>query len=316
MNISEMSRFEKIFYQSKVILTEGAFVERFKAEFHVKLDPNLNHAGFIYTNPEILEMLYKQYIDIGQKHQLPILVMTPTRKVNFDSLKKSAFHDRDLIHDSCAFVNKIKDSYGHYSPKIMLGGFLGCKGDAYSSKGSLDREESYHFHKIQTNQFAKENIDFLFAGIMPEINEAIGMARAIAETQLPYIISFMIRKDGCLIDGTSISDAIQMIDNMVDPKPICYMANCVHPANLRLALTNERNQNRSELARFQGIQANASALSPEELNNCTILHKGDYTEMVEKMLWLHNQFNLRIFGGCCGTNDQFLDHLAIEMIRT
>jgi len=48
------------------------------------------------------------------------------------------------------------------------------------------------------------------------------MARAMAESNLPYIISFMVRKDGCLLDGTFISNAIEIIDNTVSPQPICY----------------------------------------------------------------------------------------------
>ncbi|NJO91665.1 MAG: hypothetical protein HC831_23905 [Chloroflexia bacterium] len=58
------------------------------------------------------------------------------------------------------------------------------------------------------------------AGIMPEINEAIGLAKAMAETQLPYVISFMIRKDGRLLDGTLLFEAIEIIDKQVHPAPV------------------------------------------------------------------------------------------------
>ena len=41
------------------------------------------------------------------------------------------------------------------------------------------------------------------------------MALAMSETNIPYIISFMLRKDGCLIDGTPIYKAIEiMIEEM------------------------------------------------------------------------------------------------------
>ncbi|MDP4184920.1 MAG: hypothetical protein Q8862_07135 [Bacteroidota bacterium] len=89
-----MLKFEKIYRDSKIILTEGALVERLKAEFNVEVDNYINHAGLIYTNPDLLAMLYKQYIDIAQKYSLLIMLMTPTRKVNFDSLKKSNFRGK------------------------------------------------------------------------------------------------------------------------------------------------------------------------------------------------------------------------------
>jgi len=305
--------FKEIYEKSKIILTEGAIVERLKAEFNLKMNNYINHAGVIYSNPEILELIYRQYADIALNHNLPIMLMTPTRRVNAMSIKESGFHNQNIIADNCRFLNKIKNSYTSYSSKILIGGQLGCKGDAYSCKNALTIEESFRFHKNQTIQYRQENIDFLFAGIMPEINEALGMAMAMAETEIPYIISFMIRNDGCLIDGTPIFKAIEMIDNQVNQKPICYMTNCVHPTNLRLALNDDLNKNKTQLKRFMGIQANASILSPEELNHSNKLHLGDFNIMIDEMLTLQKHFNLKIFGGCCGTNDKFIDDLAAKL---
>jgi len=182
-----------------------------------------------------------------------------------------------------------------------------------SGEKILGVEASYTFHQRQTKQFQKEKIDFLFAGIMPEINETIGMAHAMAETNIPYIISFMLKKDGCLMDGTPLSDAIRIIDEQVVPKPIVYMANCIHPANLIEALNNDKNKVSSQLKRFSGIQANASMLSPEELNHCNTLQQGDFDKMTDDMCFLQQHFDFKIFGGCCGTNDEYLDMLAVKV---
>jgi S-methylmethionine-dependent homocysteine/selenocysteine methylase len=274
------------------------------------MDVAINHAGLIYNEPHTLELLYRQYIDIGEKHNIPIMIMTPTRRVNSESIKDSYFRDKNIIRNSCAFLNKIKDGYDGYAKNILIGGLLGCKGDAYCGKEILDSRESYSFHKHQTIQFPKEKVDFLFAGIMPEINEAIGMAKAMAETNIPYIISFMIRNDGCLLDGTPISEAIIKIDKHVIPKPICFMCNCVHPTNLIKALSHGKNSGRSQLRRMMGIQANASILSPDELNNYHGLQQDDFSNLVDEMHFLQQHFHFKIFGGCCGTNDVFINHLC------
>ncbi|WP_461641784.1 homocysteine S-methyltransferase family protein [Labilibaculum euxinus] len=306
--------FEKLFHNSDVLLTEGALVERLRDEFDVEFDKHINHAGVLYTNPDALECLYKQYVDIGDKYKLPIMLMTPTRKVNFESVKESCFSDKDIIGDSCAFLNKIKNQYPDGAESIMIGGLLGCKGDAYGSEIVLGIDEAYRFHRRQTLQFAKEEVDYLFAGIMPEINEALGMARAMADSQIPYIISFMIKKNGCLLDGTPISEAIRLIDKETNVKPLCYMTNCVHSTNVRQALANEVNDKDILLKRFKGIQANSSVLSPEELNNCGILQQGDFVGMVDEMQLLYREFDFKIFGGCCGTNDKFIDQLSAMLI--
>lgn len=305
--------FETIFRESEIILTEGALVERLKAEFSLKMDRAINHAGFIYKHPDILETLYNQYITVGVKHDLPVMVMTPTRKVNSESLRESECKDRNVIRDSCAFLNKIRDKYETFSEKILIGGLLGCKGDAYSGEKVLNTNEAYHFHKQQTSQFSGNGIDFLFAGIMPEINEAIGMAQAMAETGMPYIISFMIQKDGCLLDGTALSEAIRVLDERVNPKPVCYMTNCIHPANLIEALMTDKNKNSIWINRFKGIQANASPLSCDDLNGCNVLQQDDFENIADKMVYLKKQSGLKIFGGCCGTDAIFMELLATKL---
>lgn len=305
--------FEEIYKKSEVILTEGAIFERLKNELNAALDSSINHAGLIYTNLEAIESLYRQYIDVSQKFDLPIMIMTPTRKVNKESIKRSTFTGKNLIHDSCYFLKRIKESYSDYSEKILIGGLLGCKGDAYSGVKVLEIKNAYSFHQLQTSQFEKENVDFLFAGIMPEINETIGMAKAMAETSIPYIISFMLRNDGCLMDGTVLTKAIEMIDNEVSPNPICYMTNCIHPTNLIQAINHEKNKNSQFLKRFKGIQSNASILSPEELNNCNTLRQDDFNNIIDEMCLLQNQFEFKIFGGCCGTNDKFIKSLSEKM---
>jgi S-methylmethionine-dependent homocysteine/selenocysteine methylase len=307
-------RFENVINNSDLILTEGALVERLKSEYNLSMDASINHAGLIYTAPEALETIYRQYIEIGKKYNLPIMIMTPTRRVNHVSLETSQFSDKQIIEDSCSFLNKIKSSYDEYSKKVLIGGLLGCRGDAYSGAKVLNINEAYTFHKQQTIQFKNQKVDYLFAGIMPEINEAIGLAKAMAETHLPFVISFIIRNDGCLLDGTLLSEAIRIIDEQVYPAPAFYMTNCIHPTNLIKALQVEKNFNSPQLKRFLGIQANTSALSPEELNSCGVLHQDNFDNIIDKMLVLQKNFNLKIFGGCCGTNDAFISRLTEKLL--
>lgn len=292
------------------ILTEGAVVERLKNEFHLTLDDHINHAGFIYDAPDILATLYRQYIEIASSYHIPIMLMTPTRRVNRETLKRSAYAAKDVIPDCCAFLHRIREHYHEFSEHIFIGGLLGCKGNAYRGDEGLGHSEAYTFHKAQVTQFAGQGLDFLFAGIMPTLEESIGMAQAMAESDLPYIISFMIRKDGRLLDGTSIVEAIRTIDEAILPRPLCYMSNCVHPLNVKSALTSDINSDVLYRKRFIGIQANASPLSPQELDQLGMLHQGDFDDMIRDIQDLKNEFGFKIFGGCCGTNEQFIEKLA------
>lgn len=139
------------------------------------------------------------------------------------------------------------------------------------------------------------------------------MANAMAATGLPYIISFMICRDGRLIDGTFIHDAIDAIEKETSTRPLCYMANCVHPDVLHQALLHPRNDTPLVRQRFQGVQANAANLSPEELDGCDHLISSSPEELADRLMTLLWDFPLKICGGCCGTNQQHMHRFA-EML--
>ena len=122
-----------------------------------------------------------------------------------------------------------------------------AEGDAYRPTAVLPAAEARSFHSWQADLFAQVGAEFLYAGIMPALPEAVGMAPAMGDSGLPYIVSFMVRGDGRLLDGVTIHDAIQTIDDCVDVQPECYMTNCVHPAVLYAALS--RPCNSTELVR-------------------------------------------------------------------
>lgn len=71
--------------------------------------------------------------------------------------------------------------------------------------------------------------------------------------------------------------------------------------------------NRTEAvrARFCGIQANAACLSLQELDNSCALKTSDAKELAEEFRLLHRDFPLKIYGGCCGTDES---HIR-EMIK-
>lgn len=136
------------------------------------------------------------------------------------------------------------------------------------------------------------------------------MAAAMSDSGLPYIISFTIEKNGKLIDGTTIADAIEYIDNAVSNVPVCYMTNCVHPRILYEALSHSFNCNETVYNRFWGIQANTSPLSYAELDGSADLKCSEPQSFTEDMLRLKEISRIKIFGGCCGTDNRHMEEIA------
>ena len=172
----------------------------------------------------------------------------------------------------------IRKSYGNFSEKIYIGGLTGCKGDAYKPEEALSENDAYHFHKEQMQILADAGVDFLLASTLPEINEAKGISKAMSETNKDYVISFVIRDNGKLLDGTLLNDAIKLVDDSVSTPPLFYLTNCIHPDVLHKSFLNLKDENDILKNRLFGIQANASSKSPEELDTlvgtrCGFTHK-------------------------------------------
>ena len=300
--------FETCFNTSPAILMEGALGERLKREYGIVFDNRVAMAGLIYNTESRLAMLniFREYVTIAEKYHLPFISTTPTRRANRERIIQSNYNEK-IIEDNVRFLQQIKDNT---SIDIFVGGLMGCKGDAYKATEVLPIEAAQEFHSWQANLFKDAGADFLYAGIMPALSEAIGMAKAMENTGLPYIVSFMIRNNGKLIDGTTIHNAILNIDNATLRKPICYMTNCVHPIVLGKALSYSFNETKLVKERFRGIQANTSPLSPEGLDNCYDLKSSDSVSLACDMMELYKHFTPKIFGGCCGTNNTHIEEIA------
>ena len=285
--------------------------ERLKREYNLPFDDIVALANIIYRKggKEALCAIWQQYIDIAKKYNLPFIATTPTRRANKERVFKAGYDEAIILGN----VYPLRQLQETSDVEMYIGGLMGCKGDAYKATEVLETDEAKEFHSWQADLFMQAGVDFLYAAIMPALSEAIGMARAMERTALPYMISFTLRENGRLIDGTTINDAISQIDNSVDRKPVCYMTNCIHPDILYKALSQELNQTLLVKERFHGIQPNTSTLSPEELDNSIELKCSDCKELAQSTQKLTEIISLKIVGGCCGTDNTHIDEIARVM---
>lgn len=297
--------------QNKFVLMEGALGERLKREYGLIFDEHIAMAGLVYEEKgaSALTALWQEYIDIARENQLPFITTTPTRRANKERIAKANCPET-VIADNVAFLKNIQRNCGI---EMYVGGLMGCKGDAYTGTGALTESEAFSFHCWTVEQFYKAGVDFLYAGIMPTLSEAAGLARAIDEIGLPYIISFTIQQDGKLIDGTTIADAIRYIDGITTNKPVCYMTNCVHPSIVYKALLQPFNRNEIVRERFRGIQANTSPLSYAELDGAEDLHCSEPEDFGSEMIKLQSIADIKIWGGCCGTDCRHVECVARKL---
>jgi homocysteine S-methyltransferase len=153
------------------------------------------------------------------------------------------------------------------------------------------------------------------AATLPALSEAIGLAQAQAKTGLPYIISFVVRPEGTLLDGTPLKKAIDTIDSNVVPRPLAYMINCTHASIFRSALLDENNSSPLVRERIVGLLANTAFLSPEELDASPDLVEEAPEAFGSSVSALHRELGMKVLGGCCGTDDMHIECLARELVK-
>jgi S-methylmethionine-dependent homocysteine/selenocysteine methylase len=88
------------------------------------------------------------------------------------------------------------------------------------------------------------------------------------------------------------------------------MINCAHPRHFMHRLRAKDNWKK----RIHGIRANASLKSHAELDESDTLDAGDKCVLAEGYAELFQLLpELKVIGGCCGTDDKHLAEICKEM---
>jgi len=291
---------------NSMILMEGAIVERLRRSDAVNLHDILVNAPLIYDKNagDIMAKLYQGYIDIALTAELPIFLTTPTWRTNRERVEKTGIA-KSINIDAVHYLQQIRDSEKNSSGIIKIGGMVGCRNDCYLPDEGLSVEEAQEFHSWQIEQLVKGGVDFLIAETLPNVQEALGIAKAMQSTEVPYIISFVISRDGCILDGTSLDEAIQFIDSNTDVHPIGYAVNCAHPSFL-----SPSKQPTKVFNRLIGYIGNASSLDHCDLDTADKMEVDSVSEWGDLMLDLNRKYGVKILGGCCGTGNEHLQYIV------
>ncbi|MBD3868963.1 MAG: homocysteine S-methyltransferase family protein [Acidobacteria bacterium] len=290
-----------------LILMEAAIVEPLRRGGVVDLHPTLVNAPLVYdeTGRRELRSLYGGYMAIAKQAGLPLMLCTPTWRANRERVEASGL-PRSINRDTVGFLRELQGD----TESVRIGGLIGCRNDGYKPEQGLTAAEAESFHGWQVGEFAAAGVDYLIAETICTVSEAQGIARAMEKTGLPYIISFVIRRDGCILDGTSLLDGILAVEKEVQERPLGFMVNCAWPGFLRAE------QQPPELFhRLIGFQANGSSLDHADLDNAEDLQAEGVSKWGQAMLKLNRDHGVKILGGCCGTGAGHLEYLVANRGR-
>jgi S-methylmethionine-dependent homocysteine/selenocysteine methylase len=301
-----MADINKLLAENDLILAEAAIIEALRRSGRVELHPRLENTLLIYDEVGRTELsqLCNEYISVGYKAGVPIFVGTPTWRANKERLSEAGVSS-NVNKDAILFVKQLRGKWGSWQENIPVAGLISCKNDCYKPAEGLSSQDAYDFHSWQIERLAEPGVDFLLASTIPSLPEAAGIARAMANTNIPYVISFVINREGKVLDGNSLENCFNEIDTACSRPPLGYMINCAYPSFL-----NANKQPELVIFRLMGFQANASSLDHDQLDGIATLQVEDISDWGNEMLELNRKYSVRILGGCCGTDVRHLQYIV------
>ena len=263
---------------------------------------------------EVLRNYYRSFAELARENKIGLILESPTWRANSDWAKKIGFSTgqlADLNRKSIEFLTEIRDEYENEDSKTVISGCIGPRGDGYVVEDAMTAEEAEKYHSEQIKVFSETKADLVTAITMNYAEEAVGVARAAKNAQLPVVISFTVETDGNLPTGQTLKDAIETVDAATDGCPAYYMINCAHPTHFEKILATGEEWTK----RIGGLRTNASTKSHAELNESETLDEGNPSELAGQHAPLLEKLeNLNVLGGCCGTDIRHVREICMTMI--
>ncbi len=260
----------------------------------------------------VLRKYFRTYAELAARFNAGLVLETATWRANRDWAEKLDYSADALAEANTKAVRLIEEMRSEYETPhttIVISGCVGPRGDGYIPDSAMSDKEAEDYHRMQIETFAGTAADLVTAITMNYAEEAVGLARAAKQVNMPVVISFTVETDGRLPTGQSLGDAIKRVDDATSGYPAYFMINCAHPSHFDKVVRGDE----SWVARIRGLRANASKMSHAELNEAPNLDAGDPIELGQEYASLIKRQlkHLNVVGGCCGT-----DHRHIEQITS
>jgi homocysteine S-methyltransferase len=259
----------------------------------------------------VLQKYFLTYAELAKRFKTGLVLETATWRANPDWGEKLGYTKDSLTEantKAVRLIEEIRSDYETPETPIVISGCVGPRGDGYVVDYAMSDKEAEDYHRVQIETFAGTAADLVTAITMNYAEEAVGIARAAEQVNMPVVLSFTVETDGRLPTGQSLGDAIMQVDDATSGYPAYFMINCAHPSHFDQIVEG----NEPWVKRIRGLRANASRMSHAELDVAPELDAGVPSELGQEYAGLRNQRlkYLNVMGGCCGTDHRHIEHIV------
>lgn len=251
---------------------------------------------------KVIGAYYRDYLPVAKAAGRSFLFATDTWRASPDWADQLGY-DRALLRQNnrtaVALCAELAAEFAASGVASTIAGIVGPRRDAWQCDTGMTIGEAYDYHGLQIDAFAGTAASSVQAYTLTNTPEAIGIARAARQAGLPVVLSFTVETDGRLPGGKALGAAIAEVDEATGGYPDYYMVNCAHPRHFAQPLS----RGEAWTGRIGGLRANASTKSHAELDAAPEIDIGDIEALaLDHIDLLAALPNLRLIGGCCGTD--------------
>lgn len=267
----------------------------------------------LLDNPKAVTAMRAMFcaqLDVAAEYGVSFLLSGLDYRASPDWGAKLGYSPQALADANAAaieFLREVAHGYRDQIPRLLIGGILGPRGDAYGLNRRITADSAEDYHAVQLETLKASGVDYACAMTFNNVPEAIGAARAASKIGVPLCVSLTLDRTNRLKSGPSLAEAITEIDARTGAaSPDFYLLNCSHPLEYEPALDGG-----GWIERLRGVRPNASKM--EKLALCSLGHleDGDPVELGAELGELSRRYpHMDIFGGCCGTGDSHLREIA------
>jgi len=262
----------------------------------------------------ILHDYYHRYASMAHQYGTGFLLESPTWRANPEWARRMGYSLKALDQanrDAIGLMHEIREGMETPASPMVISGCVGPRGDGYQPSARMSVQEAKDYHGPQLQCYRDAGADFGSAITMNYLEEALGIAEAAAALEFPVVISFTLETDGRLPTGHSLSEVIEILDAQASQAPAYYMINCAHPTHFQQALK----AGVPWMKRIGGLRTNASMRSHAELDASPDLDAGNPEELGRQHRDMLDLLPcLKVFGGCCGTDERHIAAIAQSCI--
>ena len=253
-------------------------------------------ANGLIAHPEIVLQIHKDYVEAGAD-----IITTNTFRTTRRAFRNANLPDRSeaLTRSAVDIARKARESFPDHD--VLIAGSIAPIEDCYRVDLVPPERELYEEHVLHASRLAEQGVDLLLLETMNTVREAFAACKAAKSTGKEVIVSFVCGRDGRLLSGESIAEAVGAIARL---DPSAFSINCVAPRYVGLGLAELKKATSLPLALYANIG------SPDDDTSGDMV-KSDVNE--EKYVgfaadWIAE--GVAIVGGCCGTTPAYIRALA------